>query len=114
MEKYALKYTYDYECRDEGFTEEDSNDGEFGLCDALLCVSITRKNGTFSMMPFSFDGDTKKENILPTHELFNIMLVMANCLTQEEDIDPYLKELLKEMVYKVKKYKTDGKFKASF
>lgn len=102
--------TYDLKCE---YKDEGSNDEEFGLCDALYCVSIIREKGALSLQPFMIDGEAK-ENILPFNELHHIMFCLADNLSEDEDLNPYLRTVLKEMVHKTRTFITNGKFKASF
>lgn len=92
-DKYALRYTFLLDARSEGYTKEDIENDDQGLCDAFLAVSVLRsENGIYSQAIFGYDGDTKSD--LSDNDVFKVWVMMGAMLYDNNLLKGWKKKLV--------------------
>ena len=101
MYKYAIRYNFNQECREEGYTE-DQSDGN-GLCDAIIGISIILPpDGSYSQQLICINGKTKKP--MTQDEIFKAWLTLGMSLRNEDKVTgwkKYLLNVLHEFIIKI-------------
>lgn len=102
-QKYALRYTWDTECRKEGYTKEDAIEENHGLSDAFLGISIIKpKDGSYSQLLMSIDGETEKE--LTQKDIFKAWLTMGLQLSDNNTLQGWKKQIVDELTKAVREF----------
>lgn len=104
---YSLKYKFEFEHSNKGFTNKEIEDSECGGTDALFIASIVRDgitshDGASSVKFFSFDGQNP-DVALPRTEIFKVWSMLASNLSEDNNVPEWQKEIAKEAFLKVKK-----------
>lgn len=93
MKKYALRYTWIPEIREEGFEPGEVDTRDQGLADALVGISIVYQlDGSLTQQTFSFDGLTGKA--LSSIELFKAWALFGMGLQKNHNIKGWQQKLL--------------------
>lgn len=92
--KYALRYNFNEEHRDEGYTKEDADNN--GLCDAILGISMLfPSDGSYSQALFGFNGKEKRS--LTQDEIFKAWLMLGLSLHDEGELKGWKADLTKHV-----------------
>ncbi len=92
-DKYALRYSFNEEYRDEGYTKEDATEGK-GLCDAIIGISIIyQDDGSYSQAVFSANGKTKAA--CTPQEIFKAWHMLGMSLHEEGLLKGWHKDCVK-------------------
>ncbi len=101
MKKYAIRYTWNTELREGGYSKKDVESEHHGLCDAMVIISVVRQeDGSYSQMVLSADGQTKKQ--FTQDDLFKAWLLFGMQLADEGGVDGWKKQLLDSMAVAVR------------
>lgn len=100
--RYAIKYSYEFETREEGYLKEEA--GDDGLCDALLFFSILRPaDGSLSGSFITMDGQNSRKPISDS-DIHFVMIALAHQLVESEKIHNILKNPIKKMLKETTQY----------
>jgi|SRR5579863_8792975 len=99
--KYTLKYTVE----PGEWTKDELVAAGAGGCNALLMVNINRgpqpHEGAKSFNLVSIDGYSKED--LPDTEIFQVFSVLADCLAQSKQLEPWQSLMASEVIDGVRK-----------
>jgi hypothetical protein len=91
--KYALRYTVDFQSREKGYFKKDVETDKQGLTDAAMIVSIIKpKDGSYSQMLMTHDGQTKKP--LTQKDIFKVWLTLGISLSDTNELKGWHKEVV--------------------
>ena len=91
--KYALRYTWIPETREDGYLKNEIENEDQGLCDALIGISILHPEcGGYSQALFSIDGKEKRS--LNQKEIFKAWLMLGVSLHDEGKLKGWQKILV--------------------
>ena len=100
-DRYAIRYKLDFDWtwQNKGWTKNDINDGEYGLADALMLVSVLRDNPEFdpdkgakSFLWTGIDGRGEKVEY-PDRECFQLVAHMCSELRKSPNLTKWQRDL---------------------
>jgi hypothetical protein len=102
---YKLRYVYDHENREQGYTKNDIENDNQGLCDSLILISIIKpEDGSYSQLILSHDGKENRE--LTDEELFKAWLMLAMKINERKKLKGWKKQLIHEVSMAIRKILT--------
>lgn len=101
-QQYALRYRWETEYREGGYTMDDQIDDDHGLCDALFFVSIVLpSDGSYSQMVITVNGQTKEP--MSDKEVFKVWMTLGLSLADRGNLIGWHAEIVTMMAKIIRK-----------